>query len=80
LHEQPLEAGDTLLLLTDGLPEQQNPSGEMFGYPRLREQFGAVARDAPEEIISRLVGAAEAWMEGTLQVDDMTLLVVRVVQ
>ncbi len=52
LHETDLTAGDTLLLLTDGLPEQKNSSGDMFDYARLQKEFAAAADQTPEEIIA----------------------------
>jgi serine phosphatase RsbU (regulator of sigma subunit) len=39
LHETELESGDTLLLLSDGLPEQKNSAGEMFDYARVQSSF-----------------------------------------
>jgi serine phosphatase RsbU (regulator of sigma subunit)/anti-sigma regulatory factor (Ser/Thr protein kinase) len=32
-----LHPGETILLLSDGLPEAHNPDKEMFGFPRLKE-------------------------------------------
>jgi len=35
--EKTLKSGDTILLLTDGLPEQMNGDNEMFDYPRVKK-------------------------------------------
>jgi ligand-binding sensor domain-containing protein/serine phosphatase RsbU (regulator of sigma subunit) len=77
LHETELYAGDTLLLLTDGLPEQKNSSEEMFDYARLQKEFVAAVAQTPAEIITHLVDAGDAWMKGVVQDDDITLLVIR---
>ncbi len=77
LYETSMESGDTLLLLTDGLPEQKNAGGEMFDYARITDTFRELARHKPEAIIARLVQEGDAWMNGVLQEDDITLMVVR---
>lgn len=78
IHEDTLEAGDTLLLLTDGLPEQRNRAGEMLDYDRLRSAFRESAGEAPEEIIRRLTGAGDMWMDGAAQEDDITMMAIRI--
>jgi serine phosphatase RsbU (regulator of sigma subunit) len=77
LHETELSDGDTLLLLSDGLPEQKNASEEMFDYARLQKEFLGAVDQTPEEIITRLVQAGDAWMNGVAQDDDISLLVLR---
>lgn len=77
LRELVLEENDTLLFLTDGLPEQKNLAGEMFDYSRVQEEFGASATGEPSEIIDRLMKRGDAWMNGALQEDDITLLVIK---
>lgn len=77
LHETAMEPGDTLLLMTDGLPEQKNAAQEMFDYARVTDCFRKVAEAGPDEIIARLVSEGEDWMRGVAQDDDITLMVVR---
>jgi len=48
IHETELSAGDTILLLTDGLPEQKDANGEMFDYTRVQEKLKEVAECAPK--------------------------------
>lgn len=76
VHNDVLEPGDTVLLVSDGLPEQKNAAGEMFDYPRVQEVFGRVAGDVPDEIVKQLVKAAESWMSGATQDDDITLMAI----
>jgi predicted ester cyclase len=71
-----LEAGDSVLLYSDGLVEAHNPEGEMFGFPRLRELMAEYGEERSlgdlllEELYS-FVG------EGWEQEDDITLLTLR---
>lgn len=77
LHETTMAPGDTLLLLTDGLPEQKNADQEMFDYARVQQTFVENVAGTPESIIQRLVSAADSWMSGVVLDDDITLLVIR---
>jgi sigma-B regulation protein RsbU (phosphoserine phosphatase) len=79
LVEKELKSGDTLLLLTDGLPEQMNPNDEMFDYPRVKNHFNEIAHYAPDEIINNLVKSADEWMNGKPQADDITFIVIKVI-
>ncbi|MFL6195982.1 MAG: PP2C family protein-serine/threonine phosphatase [Thermoanaerobaculia bacterium] len=70
--------GDTVLLMTDGLPELTDPAGEPLGYPRVRTLFEEMGAQAPEEVIAGLTRAADSWAAGQAAKDDMTFVVVRV--
>ncbi|MEJ2616804.1 MAG: SpoIIE family protein phosphatase [Ignavibacteriaceae bacterium] len=78
LIEKELKTGDTILLLTDGLPEQMNTKEEMFDYSRVKENFMQLAEDNPDEIITQLTSAGDKWMEGTVQADDISFVVIKV--
>jgi len=71
-----LEAGEGVLLYSDGLVEAHDPKGEMFGFPRLRRliaehrEEGSLGDFLLEELYS-FVG--EDWE----QEDDITLLTLR---
>ena len=73
-----LESGDTMVLMSDGLPERQNGNQEQLGYPRTRELFAVVAEKQPEEICSHLERGGEEWGEGVPQDDDVTFVVLKV--
>jgi len=79
LVEKKLRSGDTLLLLTDGFPEQTNSNDEMFNYSRVKNHFNEIADKSPDEIITSLVKSADDWMNGKPQADDITFIVIRVV-
>ncbi|HEX5718520.1 MAG TPA: SpoIIE family protein phosphatase [Thermoanaerobaculia bacterium] len=71
-------SGDTLLLMSDGLPELQDVQGEPFGYPRVRQSFQDLGGNAPEDVIAGLGDAARTWTGGKPPNDDVTFVVVRV--
>ena len=78
LVEKQLNSGDTILLLTDGLPEQMNNHKVIFDYSRVLKYFDEIAENAPNEIINRLVQKADDWMDGQKQSDDVTFVVIKV--
>jgi serine phosphatase RsbU (regulator of sigma subunit) len=71
-----LEAGDALVLYTDGIVEARRP-GELFGYERLADVLRETAGAAPHEIAERIQAAVAEFAPGPAA-DDRALLVVRV--
>ncbi|MEA2562227.1 MAG: hypothetical protein QOH06_3731 [Acidobacteriota bacterium] len=71
-------SGDTLLLMSDGLPELQDDQGEPFGYPRVRQHFKELGSRTPEDIIAGLGDAARTWTGGKPPNDDVTFVALRV--
>ena len=69
-----LQAGDTALLLTDGLPELPNPAGEPLGYPRVEQAFAAGAPAAPHGLLAHLATIGESWRGERALHDDVTFL------
>jgi serine phosphatase RsbU (regulator of sigma subunit) len=76
--EKEVKSGDTVLLLTDGLPEQMNRNEEMFDYSRVKDCFSKFAEESPDEIISNLVKQGDEWMNGAIQADDISFVVLKV--
>jgi hypothetical protein len=76
--EYELSSGDTLLMMSDGLPERKNRAGEEMGYERIEALFGEVGDQSPEKIVEHLVDGGEAWSDGLAQDDDVTLIVLKV--
>jgi serine phosphatase RsbU (regulator of sigma subunit) len=77
VHTTDLHQGDTLVLLTDGLPEQKNGSGEMFDYSRVRDVLTATGALPPKDIIDALVREGDSWMAGISQDDDITIMAIK---
>ena len=73
-----LQSGDTVLLMSDGLPEMLNPENEMLDYPKTKELFEEVADQPPKAIIDHLFKAGTSWADGEPQADDVTLVVIKV--
>lgn len=73
-----LHSGDTLLLMSDGLPEMLNPENEMLDYPKTKNLFREVATQSPEAIIDHIFEASTSWANGKPQADDVTLVVIKV--
>jgi sigma-B regulation protein RsbU (phosphoserine phosphatase) len=70
-----LQAGDTLLMYTDGITEAGNAAGDMFGIERtLASLLRAPAPDSPRAFTDRLLGDVDAFAAGHDQTDDITLL------
>ncbi|MBK7631168.1 MAG: SpoIIE family protein phosphatase [Ignavibacteriales bacterium] len=78
LVEKELKQGDTILLLTDGLPEQMNSDEEMFDYSRVKKQFNDIIENPPDTIIEKLVKAGDDWMGSRIQDDDISFVVIRI--
>jgi sigma-B regulation protein RsbU (phosphoserine phosphatase) len=75
--EVTLEPGDLLVAFTDGVSEAMNGAHEEWGEERLAETtLPARALPCPD-LIERIMGAADGFVAGAPQHDDMTLVVVR---
>ena len=72
-----LNEGDTVLFMSDGLPEMFNEQNDMLGEERTKTLFEEVANRTPEQIIEHLVEAGKAWANGRPQDDDMTFMVMK---
>jgi sigma-B regulation protein RsbU (phosphoserine phosphatase) len=77
LKETELFKGDTLLLMSDGLPELQNENNEIYGYKRARNSFEEVAEKEPEEIITYLKEEGSRWVNDKDPEDDVTFVVIK---
>ncbi|MCB9882911.1 MAG: SpoIIE family protein phosphatase [Planctomycetes bacterium] len=71
------EAGDTLLLFTDGVTEARNAAGELYGEERLQAAFVERAGAEPEIVLDGLLDAVRTWSSGNALDDDLTLVVVQ---
>lgn len=73
-----LSEGDTVVLMSDGLPELRGESGELLGYECMPALLAEAAGRKPEAIIAHLMGIAKAWCDGQAPGDDMTFIVMQV--
>jgi serine phosphatase RsbU (regulator of sigma subunit) len=78
LKAMELFSGDTILLMSDGLPELFNRDKEMFGYERVMEIYKNSASKNPEDIIEVLKNAGNSWTNDEAPDDDVTFVVIKV--
>ena len=70
-------SGDILVILSDGLPEAPNLSGELFDYPRLQELITKCKNKTANQIIDYLMSEVEVWLGGKNNPDDITIVVIK---
>ncbi len=73
-----LEKGDVIILMTDGMPELQNETGEMYGYERTQNYIEQIAGNKSKEIIEHLKTLSKNWANENDQEDDITFVVIKV--
>jgi serine phosphatase RsbU (regulator of sigma subunit) len=76
-NETVLKPGESVLFYSDGLVEAHNPTGEMFGTPRLRSLLTEYPTDANGLNALLLEELARFTGEGWEQEDDITLLTLK---
>jgi sigma-B regulation protein RsbU (phosphoserine phosphatase) len=77
-HVFQLEKNDLLVAYTDGITESDNASGEAWGQNRLETLLRACRGRTPGQIVRRILEEVSAFAKDRTQVDDMTLVVLRV--
>jgi sigma-B regulation protein RsbU (phosphoserine phosphatase) len=75
-----LEPGDLMVLFTDGVSESMNARDEEWGEERLIEVAKTCHGLPALETMTRIMAAAEAFAAGASQHDDMTLVVLRILE
>jgi len=73
-YELQLEKGDKLFLYTDGVTEATDEKGELFGTERMLGALNACADSSPQEILTGVRDAVDAFVGEAEQFDDMTML------
>jgi len=71
-----IEPGDTLVLYTDGLVEARNGKEE-YGMKRLREKVAELGTCSAKEIVHGLMESVTQFTGGSVQRDDVTVVVVK---
>jgi anti-sigma regulatory factor (Ser/Thr protein kinase) len=71
-HETVIEPGDIVLLYSDGITEQHNADGEMFGFGRTEALVRAAA--SGDDLIDRAVLGMREFAGRVEQEDDVTLV------
>ena len=73
-----LQAGDWLVIFTDGVIEALNEREEEYGEPRLLEVLRAGAASTPDELLRRLLSDVDTFVGATPQHDDITCMLVKI--
>lgn len=74
-----LEAGDILLIGTDGIWEARNPQGQMFETGRLRQLLATWAPKNARQIHEAIMTRVHDFMAEEHPTDDMTLMIIKIV-
>jgi serine phosphatase RsbU (regulator of sigma subunit) len=73
-----LEAGDLLVIFTDGLVDAVNAKDEDYSESRLLEALRPASDASAEQTLKSLMAAVDAFVGATRQHDDITCLILRV--
>jgi len=73
------ESGDVLLLFTDGLLEAEGKKQEMYGEERLAQKLKEHSGNTAPQIKEAISEDIESFIRNRAQVDDRTMIVVKVV-
>ena len=73
-YEILLEPGDKLFVYTDGVPEANDPDGNMFDAKRMIDALNEEPTASPEQILVDVRGAISRFVREAEQFDDMTML------
>lgn len=72
------EPGDLVVVVSDGVHDQTNPSGEEYGRRRLKRYIAQNSEARARDIASGLLDDLEEFRETTPVLDDQTVLVLKV--
>lgn len=71
-----LEAGEKLILFSDGIPEAQNKTGEFFSDESFEEWLLEHKSLTPTQMMMNLLKTIENFSKGKPQSDDITLIII----
>lgn len=75
-----LEAGDMLLIYTDGIIEAEHETGEFFGVERLCRLVSGLADEEPETVIERVLSEVNTYSWPHPLQDDISMVVMKVLK
>lgn len=76
-YEFSLKEGDTLFVYTDGIPEANNTSEELFGTDKMVEALNINSDGEPSEILENVKRNVDDFVGDSVQFDDFTMLCLR---
>jgi ligand-binding sensor domain-containing protein len=69
--------GDVLAIISDGLAEAPNLSGDLFDYPRIQSLLNDCHTSSANEITTVLMKEADQWLSGRHNPDDITIVIIK---
>lgn len=69
-----LSPGDTLFVYTDGVPEANNASGELFTVGKTIDVLNEHKTDSVDDLLIHVKEAIDEYADGTEQFDDITMV------
>ena len=72
-----LEPGGTLVVMSDGVFESRDPSGELFDVHRVVELLDRNRGASPCELVDLIKQAMRQWQGGDEPLDDQTVVVIQ---
>lgn len=72
-----LNAGDSLVLYTDGVTEAMNPVGELLNEQRLENILRECEEKTAQEEVEHILQSTRQFVNGASQSDDITILVMK---
>jgi sigma-B regulation protein RsbU (phosphoserine phosphatase) len=72
-----VQAGDVLLVYSDGVTEAVNPEGEEFGEERLAACLTSAPYESAAQVLGAVQDAVRQFAAGADVIDDVTVMVLR---
>lgn len=76
-EEYGFASGDTLVFLSDGLPEAVNANGDLLGYEAVMDCISNNKNEDVETVKNSLLDLGDNWLGGGPPQDDITIVVVK---
>ena len=73
-HAFSLEAGDSIFVYTDGVPEANNAAGQQFGTERMLRALNEARSKSPKELLAHVSDAVDSFVGDAPQFDDTTMM------
>ena len=74
----PAQPGDVILLYSDGVEDQQNPAGEAYGRPRVKQLLKATHTGRAQAVVEAFLSDLDGFAGGGGLTDDQTLIALKV--
>jgi serine phosphatase RsbU (regulator of sigma subunit)/nitrogen-specific signal transduction histidine kinase len=69
--------GDSLVLISDGLPELSNEHGDPLGYEAVQGVVAEHGEASADDLLARIVALGDEWGRGEADDDDITVVVLK---